>query len=86
MRLRTIKAVKAGHFKKKEDNDSTISMKATASTSRRIALKKGAAFAKAKEENNEEEEEEALPLPTYKEYLCENGVISINVGKTNRVF
>ena len=83
----TIKAVKAGHFKKKEDNDSTISTKATSSTSRRSAPKKGAAFAEVKEEDEkEEDEEEALTLPTYKEYLRENGVISLNVGKTNLVF
>ena len=80
----TIKAVKAGHFKKKEDNDSTISTKATSSTSRRSAPKKGAAFAEVEEEDDEEEE--ALHLSTYEEYLRENGVISLNVGKTDRVF
>ena len=39
VRLQTIKAVKAGHFEKKEDNNSTISTKATSSTSRRSAPK-----------------------------------------------
>ena len=46
MRLQTIKAVKAAHFVKKDDDDSTISTKATASTSKRSAPKKGASFAK----------------------------------------
>ena len=46
VRLKTIKAVKAAHFVKKEYNDSTVSTKATASTSKRSAPKKGASFAK----------------------------------------
>ena len=82
----TIKVVKVGHFAKKQDDNSTISTKATASTSRRSAPKKGAAFATVEEEDGNEQEEEDLPLPTYEEYLCENGVISLNIGETNCVF
>ena len=87
VRLKTIKAVRVAHFAKKDDDDSTISTKATASTSKRSAPKKGAAIAKVAEEDDEEEEEEEddLPLPTYEEYLCENGVISLYVGKTDRI-
>ena len=86
LRQRTIKAVKAGHFAKKQDNNSTISTKETASTSKRSAPKKGDAFAEVEEEDDNKEEEEALPLPTYEEYLRENGMIQLNVGETDRVF
>ena len=47
VRQRTIRAVKAEHFAKKQDDDSTvISTKATASTSKNDAPNMGAAFAK----------------------------------------
>ena len=45
----TIKAVEAGHFQRKQDNDSTISTEATASTSRKSAPKKGTNFAMVKD-------------------------------------
>ena len=56
VRLQTTKAVKAGHFKKKQDNDSTVSTKATTSTGRRSAPKKGAVFAEVEEEDDDKEE------------------------------
>ena len=86
VRIKTIAAVKAAHFVKRDDDSSTISTKGTASTGERSGPKKGAAFAKVKEENDKDKEEEDLPLPTYQEYLRENGMIQLNVGKTDRVF
>ena len=41
VRLQTIKAVKAGQFEKKQDDDSRISTKATASTSSRALPRRG---------------------------------------------
>ena len=86
VRIRTIAAVKAAHFAKKDDDSSTISTKGTASTGKRSSPKKGAAFAEVEEEDDEDDKEEELPLPTYQEYLRENGMIQLNVGKTDRVF
>merc|ERR1712194_170324 len=86
VRIKTIAAVKAAHFAKKDNDSSTIITKGTASTGKRSGPKKGAAFAEVEEEDDEDEEEEDLPLPTYQEYLRENGVIQLNVGKTDRVF
>ena len=40
VRQQTIKAVKAGHFQRKRDNNNTISTKATTSTSRKSTPKK----------------------------------------------
>ena len=37
-------------------------------------------------DDDKQEEDEGLTLPTYEEYLRENGVISLNVGETNCVF
>ena len=63
LRLQTNKVVKAGNFKRTQDDDSTISTKATASTSRKSTHKKGATFDKVEEEDNDkQEEEEGLPL------------------------
>jgi len=87
VRKQTIKAVEAGHFRQKQDNDNTISTKATAGTSRKSTPKKGTRFTKVEEEdNNEEEEEEGLPLPIYEESLRENGVISLNDGESSCMF
>ena len=87
VREQTIKAVKAGHFRRKQDDDRTISTKATVSTSRKNTPKKGAVFAEVEnDDDDDQDEEEGLPLPSYKEYLRENRIISLNVGETNRVF
>ena len=87
VRKRTIKAVKAGHFQqgRKQGDNSIISTKGTTSTDRKSTPKKGNAFVEVKE-NNEEKEEEDLVLPTYEEYLRENGVISLNIGDANHTF
>ena len=81
----TIKVVEAGTFRQKQDNDNTISTKATASTSRKSTPKKGTAFTEVEEDDNEEEEE-GLPLPIYEESLRENGVISLNDGESSCMF
>ena len=87
VRERTIKAVGAGHFQRKQDGNSTISTKAMASTSRKNTPKKGTIFAKVKEEDGDnKEEEERLPLPTYEECRWEKRVISLNVEETSCVF
>ena len=85
----TIKAVDAGHFRwKHQDDNSTISTTATNSTNKRSTYNKGGTVTVVKKDNGkeEEDEEEDLPLSTYEEYLHENGVISLNVGESNRVF
>ena len=85
----TIKAVNAGHFhRKQQDNDSTINKKETTSISKRITSKKGGIFTLVKKDDNKEEDEEEddLPLSTYEEYLYENRVILLNVRGVDPVF
>ena len=69
VRQQSIRAAKAGHFTKKQDDNSTIRTKTTKSTIMRSAPKKGAAFAEVEEEDNSKGEEEALPFPTYENFF-----------------
>ena len=77
--------VNAGNFRRKQNDNSTISTTDTSSTSRMNIPKKGTAFVEIKEDDDNEEEE-ALLLPTYEEYLRVNRVIALNIGDTDRVF
>ena len=80
----TIKTVDSGHFYRgqHQNNNNTIITKGTNRTNKKSASKKEGTFIMAKKDNgeNEEEEEKDSTLPTYEEYLCENGVISLNIG------
>ena len=88
VRERTINAVEAGHFaRQKQDDNITISTKRTSGTGAESTSKKGRNFAVVEEDDEEEDkEDEDLPLPTYEEYLRENGVISLNVGDADCTF
>ena len=79
MQERIIQQVKARYFCHQDNgNDSALSTKGTLTgTSKMSTSKKGGTFTVTKKEDKEED---IFPLPTYKDYLCENEVISLNVG------
>ena len=83
VRKQTVKLVNTGHICRKQDNNSTINTNWTTSTNRRSIFNKGGTFTVTEKDDGEEEEEEDLALHTYKEYLCKNGVIALNIGETD---